>query len=187
MSRLIFMLSATLILFTGCAEVEHGANQFFSSMWITDSHTQKTSHIAEEKIRFGKNTVHSKNTDNTVRASLKNEPMPVFENTPAQYSNVDVVWVKPVTPVDGYQIYYGYSPEQLEFQEKVYVDELKEVTDPAHGTVYRYTLESMPEGTDIYVSLAAFVGEDQSEKSEVFRVRNVPTTTNNYSSTTLNR
>jgi len=82
---------------------------------------------------------------------------------------IQITWEVPSEPVDGFVIRYGYSPEAMDQQLRVRLDELKEENDPEYGPVYRYTVADVTPDADIYVSLAAIRGDLVSGFSETMK------------------
>ena len=89
---------------------------------------------------------------------------------PTAKTTIEVLWVVPKDPVDGFIIYYGYDRSDLRFMEKVYTSDIETVDDGQFGHVHRYALENVPPQKAMFVAISAFNGEQISERSPVFEI-----------------
>lgn len=85
-------------------------------------------------------------------------------------SRVEVIWAIPQEPVDGYVVRYGYTRDDLKFEEKIPAEKLDRYEDPQYGFVYRHVLKDVPPNSTVFVSLSAYTGRNTSPPSTVFEV-----------------
>ena len=102
--------------------------------------------------------------------SPPSETAPQTAPPPPTITDVEVVWAVPTEPVEGYVIHYGLSKTTLTLKDRVNVERLERIEDPVRGALFRYLLKGVPTDRAIYVSVAAFEGEEESEPSEILEV-----------------
>lgn len=95
-----------------------------------------------------------------------NELKPVDDS----WSDVELLWDIPNSPVDGYQINYGYDRENLQFKVQVYTNQLETKHDEKLGTVYRHVLDNIPHNKKIFFSIQAFNGKTYSAPTPVMEL-----------------
>ena len=84
---------------------------------------------------------------------------------------VEIVWAAPEENVDKFIIRYGFTPNNLQYEEAIESSFVERVEDPEQGVVYRYVLHNIKPDTDIYVSLASMHQGSVSPPSQVFEVK----------------
>jgi hypothetical protein len=83
----------------------------------------------------------------------------------AVQDGVEVVWLVPTEPVDAFIIRYGYRPAELTQETKITAPQLQKTQDPHYGTVYRYVIQPVESGKNVYVAIASVKGDQISEFS----------------------
>jgi hypothetical protein len=68
-------------------------------------------------------------------------------------------------PVDAFVIRYGYRPADLTQETKIMVPQLQKTQDPHYGSVYRYIIQPVEAGKNLYVAIASVKGDQISEFS----------------------
>ena len=106
-----------------------------------------------------------------VRPFKSPEIAPTAEETPAPkevqvVGDVVLTWRSPPEAAEGFFIYFGYSPDKLNQEKRVSMDEIESLIDEIHGKVFRYVLHGI-ETKSLYVSIASFAGGIVSERSLV--------------------
>lgn len=74
-----------------------------------------------------------------------------------------VAWEVPSEPTDGFIIRYGSAPQTLDTELSVSISELRREDDPVYGPIYRYVIEEVPAGKQLFVAIAARRGDSISE------------------------
>lgn len=113
--------------------------------------------------------LHDGNTAKVNVANLPNKPLSKLENDNSD-SQVEVIWAIPQEPVEGFNIHYGYTRDNLNKTVKVNAKQLMRYEDPKYGFVYRHLIKNLEESKSIYVSLSAYNGDKESEASSIFEV-----------------
>ena len=86
-------------------------------------------------------------------------------------SDVEILWLIPNEPTEGYILSYGFNENNLDNKIKLISSELQEVTDPVYNKVYRYVLRNIPRNQVIYLQLTAFNRSNFSLPSKIFTLR----------------
>ncbi len=81
------------------------------------------------------------------------EPRPSI--APPKKERIEVIWEIPASPVDGYILKYGPTPENLSNSVEVQTATIEQINDPTHGKVYRYVLRNVPTEQKLFVSMAS--------------------------------
>lgn len=125
----------------------------------------------KEKKWKPKKAVRSGNSALKVSGKIKTKTIyePV-QNTEKVSTKVEVTWVVPEVTVDGFILKYGFSKEVQDQEKKVLVKDLELKKDKDHGSVYKYVVENVPQGKDVFVRISAFLGDEVSEPSDVMKV-----------------
>jgi hypothetical protein len=85
-------------------------------------------------------------------------------------TDVEITWQIPQQSVDGFVIRYGFNRNNLDQLKRVTTGSLMKYEDPAHGFVYRYVIPGVAREKTIYVSIAAYRGQEESEPTEVIEI-----------------
>ena len=81
------------------------------------------------------------------------------------FSSIEIVWLVPSVPVDGFVVSYGFGDEPLTNRVTVPISELKKLEDPERGAIYRYFLDEIPRDREIRVAISSYLGTSISEPS----------------------
>ena len=82
-----------------------------------------------------------------------------------RFSSLEIVWLVPSAPVDGFVISYGFANEPLINRVTVPISELDQIEDPERGLIYRYFLNDIPRDREIRVTISSYLGTSISEPS----------------------
>jgi len=83
---------------------------------------------------------------------------------------LEILFEVPSLAPEAFLIHYGYSRDNLNFEQKIPVAELVQVEHPQFGTVYRYVLENIPPDKTVYLSLSSMSGSEILPPGQVFEV-----------------
>lgn len=86
-------------------------------------------------------------------------------------SDIEILWLIPNEPTEGFILSYGFSENSLDNKIKLMSNELQEVADPVYNKVYRYILKNIPRDKIVYLQLTAFNGNNFSLPSKIFTLR----------------
>lgn len=84
---------------------------------------------------------------------------------------VEIVWAAPEENVEKFIIRYGFTPNNLQYEEAIESSFVERLEDPEQGLVYRYVLHNITSDKDVYVSLASMYQGTVSPPSQVFEVK----------------
>jgi len=82
-----------------------------------------------------------------------------------RFSSIEIDWLVPSVPVDGFVVSYGFGDEPLTNRVTVPTSELKQLEDPERGPIYRYFLNEIPRDREIRVAISSYLGTSISEPS----------------------
>ena len=82
-----------------------------------------------------------------------------------RFSSIEIDWLVPSVPVDGFVISYGFEDEPLNNRVTVPISELDQHEDPDRGPIYRYFLNEIPRNSEIRVAISSYRGTSISEPS----------------------
>lgn len=88
-----------------------------------------------------------------------------------QPTHVEIIWAVPKEQVDSYVIRYGYDISHLDQQVIVYRSALHEEKHAKHGSVFRYVIEKVKPGRQIYVSMWSVRGDESSAPTAVMEAQ----------------
>jgi len=80
-----------------------------------------------------------------------------------RFSSIEIDWLVPSVPVDGFVISYGFEDEPLTNRVTVPISELEQHEDPVRGPIYRYFLNEIPRNREIRVAISSYRGTSISE------------------------
>jgi hypothetical protein len=72
-----------------------------------------------------------------------------------EISAIQIEWKAPKTNVTRYILRYGLSPNNLDSEEEIEIEDLKTQMHPLHGKLYKYTLIGLPTNAIVYYTLQA--------------------------------
>jgi hypothetical protein len=81
------------------------------------------------------------------------------------FSSIEIEWLVPAVPVDGFVISYGFGDEPLTNRVTVPISELKQIEDHERGPIYRYFLNEIPRNREIRVAISSYLRTSISEPS----------------------
>lgn len=174
-----------LLSFTSCSFIERNTLGLFAS---NTSQQEQTPFVSSPNAATSKlentefdssrqletlNKVNEKPSyDNSAKVNIAN--LPSHSTTRAEpqkpSSEVEVIWAIPQEPVEGFIIRYGYTRDNLEKLVKVDAKKLQRYDDPKYGFIYRHIIRNLENSKSIYVTLAAYNGDKESEPSNIFEV-----------------
>lgn len=95
----------------------------------------------------------------------KSKPATVQVSAP-----ISISWRIPAQPVDGFILYYGPSPEKLDSQVRVSIEQLAPAKEQEGQQVYRYLLRGVSAGQRTIVAIASYRGNQLSPPSAPMEV-----------------
>lgn len=72
-----------------------------------------------------------------------------------EISAIQIEWKAPRANVTRYILRYGLSPNNLDSEEEIEIEDLKVQMHPMHGKLYKYTLIGLPTNAIVYYTLQA--------------------------------
>lgn len=85
-------------------------------------------------------------------------------------SDVEVIWEIPKELVDGFILKYGYDKEKLGTEVKLTLEQTPQIIHPTLGPVYRYVISAVPPDKVLYVTIAAYRGNEISAQSQAYEL-----------------
>lgn len=82
------------------------------------------------------------------------EEAPV-EKVKPEISAIQIEWKAPKANVTRYILRYGLSPNNLDSEDEIDIEDLKTEMHPVHGKLYKYTLIGLPAKAIVYYTLQA--------------------------------
>lgn len=82
-----------------------------------------------------------------------------------RYSSVEIAWLIPREPVDGFIIKYDLEEEGASHQVTVPISQLQREEDSAQGPIYRYLLDEIPQDREIRFTISSYRGSMVSAPS----------------------
>lgn len=75
-----------------------------------------------------------------------------------RYSSVEIAWLVPREPVDGFIIKYGLEEEGASHEITIPISQLQREEDSAQGPLYRYLLDEIPREREIHFTISSYRG-----------------------------
>lgn len=89
----------------------------------------------------------------------------------AETNSVEIMWVVPAEPLDGYLIRYGFERDNLSYQLRVRWGDLTIQDTPSHGKVFVHLIESVPGNKTVYMTLSGIKDGELSSPTDVIEVQ----------------
>ncbi len=86
-------------------------------------------------------------------------------------SDVEILWLIPDEPTDGFILSYGFSEDKITNDLKLFSDQITVISDPVYKKVYKHILRGFPKNKIIYLQLVAFKNGEFSKPSKIFTLR----------------
>ena len=83
-------------------------------------------------------------------------------------TDVEILWIPPTDPVDGFVVRYGYSKDDLNETVKIPLAEAEIINDPKHGNVMHYIIRDVAADKKLYITLSIFIGDTVFLPDEMF-------------------
>lgn len=90
---------------------------------------------------------------------------------PDDFTDVEITLEAPDTPVDGFVIQWGTSPDAMLQTQRIAIGDLTKAPSSGGKELYSYRLRDIKNSEKLFVSIASFVGDDFSEPSEPMEVK----------------